>query len=164
MQDCNRIQKRYRRSWTKHTVWILICAALCTLIASAQKSENKNEQARTWADLGVTPTHQTQLEELWELKRQKEIQSVKDLKILNRFVKDSLVKDAEIQETLDAFRAKRKAAQEQIEKLEEELLQNLPTQAQLHLTLFGILDNGVPRRITKSQNSKKTDATPQQKK
>lgn len=159
MQDGKRIRKRH--IWTKCTIGILICAALCTVIASAQKRQNKDEQARTWADLGVTPAHQTQLEALWELKRQKEIQAVKDLKTLNRFAKDSLVEDAEIQETLDAFRAKRKESQKQIEKIEEELLQTLPTQAQLHLTLFGILDNGVPRRITKSQTSKKTDETQQ---
>ena len=162
MQNGKRIRKRH--IWTKRTVGILICAALCTVIASAQKSENKNQQARTWADLGVTPAHQTQLEALWELKRQKEIQAVKDLKTLNRFAKDSLAEDAEIQGTLDAFRAKRKEAQKQIEELEEELLQTLPTQAQLHLTLFGILDNGVPRRITKSQASKKTEPTSQQRK
>ena len=159
MQDGKRIRRRH--IWTKFTIGMLICAALCTVIASAQKGENENEQARTWADLGVTPAHQTQLEALWELKRQKEIQAVKDLKTLNRFAKDSLVGDAEIQETLDVFRAKRKEAQKQIEKIEEELLQTLPTQAQLHLTLFGILDNGVPRRITKSQTSKKTDETRQ---
>ncbi|RKU20916.1 hypothetical protein C6503_05390 [Candidatus Poribacteria bacterium] len=162
MQDGKRIQKRHPYIWTKRAVGILICAALCTVIASAQKSENKNQQARTWADLGVTPAHQTQLEVLWELKRQKEIQAVKDLKTLNRFAKDSLVEDTEIQETLDAFRAKRTEAQKQIEKIEAELLRTLPTQAQLHLTLLGILDNGVPRRITKPQTSKKTETTPPQ--
>ena len=162
MQDSKPIRKQYTHSWPKRTLGILICITLCGLIASAQKGENKNQQTRTWADLGVTPTHQTQLEALWELKRQKEIQAVKDLKTLNRFAKDSLVEDAEIQETLDAFRVKRKAAQKQIEEIEEELLQTLPTQAQLHLTLFGILDNGVPRRITQPQTKKKTEPTPQQ--
>ena len=161
MQDSKGVRKRHPLIWVKRSVGILICVALCGVIGWAQKSENKNEQARTWADLGVTAAHQTQLEALWELKRQKEIQAVKDLKTLNRLAKDSLVNDAEIQDTLDEFRAKRKEAQEQIEKIEEELLQILPTQAQLHLTLFGILDNGVPRRITKSQTNKKTDETPQ---
>lgn len=164
MRDAKQIRKRHSLIWLKRTIGILICVALCGVIGWAQKSENKNEQARTWADLGVTAAHQTELEALWELKRQKEIQAVKDLKTLNRFAKDSLVEDAKIQETLDEFRAKRKEAQEQIEKIEEELLQTLPTQAQLHLTLFGILDNGVPRRITQSQTSKKTDETPQQRK
>ena len=162
MQDSKQRQKRHLLIWLKRTIGIFICVALCCVIGWAQKRENTNEQARTWADLGVTAAHQTELEALWELKRQKEIQAVKDLKTLNRFAKDSLVEDAKIQETLDAFRAKRKAAQEQIEKIEEDLLQTLPTQAQLHLTLFGILDNGVPRRITKSQTRKKTDETPQQ--
>ena len=53
------------------------------------------------------------------------------------------------------FRAKRKETQAQIDKAEEALIEILPTQAQLHLTLLGILDNGVPRKITKSQTSKK---------
>ncbi len=158
------IGKCHQYIWITRTLVILICIALCGVIAWAQTREAKNEQARTWADLGVTAGHRTELEALWELKRQKEIQAVKDLKTLNRFAKDSLVEDAEIQATLDEFRAKRKKAQEQIEKMEEELLETLPTQAQLHLTLFGILDNGVPRRITKSQPGKKTDETsPQQK-
>ena len=160
MQNGERMRKRYRHIWIQRIVGILICVALCGVIAWAQKSEN--EQARTWADLGVTPEHQTQLKALWELKRQKEIQAVKDLKTLNRFAKDSLVTDAEIQETLDEFRAKRKETQAQIDKAEEALIEILPTQAQLHLTLLGILDNGVPRKITKSQTSKKSDETREQ--
>ena len=148
--------------WIKRTVGILICVALCGVIAWAQKGENG--QARTLADLGVTPEHQAQLKALWELKRQMEIQAVKDLKTLNRFAKDSLVTDAEIQETLDKFRAKRKETQARIDKTEEALIEILPTQAQLHLTLLGILDNGVPRKITKSQTSKKADGTSQQRK
>lgn len=157
MQNDKRIQ-----IWIKRTIGILICVALCGVIAWAQKGEN--EQARTLADLGVTPEHQAQLKALWELKRQMEIQAVKDLKTLNRFAKDSLVTDAEIQETLDKFRAKRKETQARIDKTEEALIEILPTQAQLHLTLLGILDNGVPRKITKSQTSKRSDGTSQQRK
>ena len=153
--------KPYRHIWIKRTVGIVICVALFGVIAWAQKAENKNEQARTWADLGVTPEHQTQLKALWELKRQKEIQAVKNLKTLNRFSKDSLVTDAEIQETLDEFRAKRKETEVKIDKAEEALIEILPTQAQLHLTLLGILDNGVPRKTTKPQTRKKPDETPQ---
>ena len=157
MQNDKRI-----RIWIKRTVGILICVALCGVIAWAQKGENA--QARTLADLGVTPEHQAQLKALWELKRQMEIQAVKDLKTLNRFAKDSLVTDAEIQETLDKFRAKRKETRARIDKTEEALIEILPTQAQLHLTLLGILDNGVPRKITKSQTSKRSDGTSQQSK
>ena len=164
MPNGERMRKRYRHIWIQRIVSMLICVALCGVIAWAQKSENKNEQARTWADLGVTPEHQTQLKALWELKRQKEIQAVRDLKTLNRFAKDSLVTDAEIQETLDKFRAKRKETQARIDKTEAALIEILPTQAQLHLTLLGILDNGVPRKITKSQTNKKTDETPEQRK
>ena len=149
--------------WIKRSLAVLLCVAVCGVMASAQKRETDNQQARTWADLGVTGVHQSKIEALWELKRQTEIQAVKDLKTLNRFAKDSLVEDAEIQETLDKFRAKREAAQEEIEKLEEALLQTLPTQAQLHLTLLGILENGVPRRITKAQTDKRRDETSQPK-
>ncbi len=156
--------QRSRHIWIKRTVGILICVALFGVIAWAQKGEHKNEQARTWADLGVTPEHQTQLKALWALKRQKEIQAVKDLKTLNRFAKDSLATDAEIQDTLEKFRVKRKETQGKIDKAEEALIEILPTQAQLHLTLLGILDNGVPRKITKPQTNKKTAETPQQKK
>ncbi len=160
MQNGERMRKRYRHIWIQRIVGILICVALCGVIAWAQKGES--EQVRTLADLGVTPKDQAQLKALWELKRQMEIQAVKDLKTLNRFAKDSLVTDAEIQETLDKFRAKRKETQARIDKTEEALIEILPTQAQLHLTLLGILDNGVPRKITKSQTSKRSDGTSQQ--
>ena len=91
---------------------------------------------------------------LWDLKRQKDIQAINDLKTLNRLAKDSLVEDTEIQETLDEFRAKRKETRGQIEEIEEELIETLPTQAQLHLTLMGVLDNGIPRRTRKAQANK----------
>jgi len=52
--------------------------------------------------------------------------------------------------------------EERIEEVEEELVQILPTRAQLHLTLMGVLDNGIPRRIKKAQTRKNTDAAPQQ--
>ena len=103
----------------------------------------KIRRGTTLVDLGVTAAQKAQLEELWDLKRQKDIQSINDLKTLNRLAKDSLVEDIEIQKTLDEFRAKRKQMQGQIEKIEEELVQTLPTRAQLHLTLMGVLDNGI---------------------
>ena len=55
MQNGERMRKRYRHIWIQRIVGMLICVALCGVIAWAQKSENKSEQARTWADLGVTP-------------------------------------------------------------------------------------------------------------
>ena len=92
----------------KQILVILISVALCGVIAWAQKSRNENKKGITLADLGVTEAQKTQLEELWNLKRQKDIQALNDLKTLNRLAKDSLVGDVAIQETLDGFRAKRK--------------------------------------------------------
>ena len=145
----------------KHILAILICVALFGVIAWAQKNNNdKNTEGTTLGDLGVTEPQKAQLEELWNLKRQKDIQAINDLKTLNRLAKDSLVEDIEIQKTLDEFRAKRKEMQERIEAVEEELVQILPTRAQLHLTLMGVLDNGVPRRTKRTQTPKNTDTAP----
>ena len=143
----------------KQLLAILICVALCGVIAWAQKSSNEEKKGITLVDLGVTEAQKVQLEALWNLKRQKDIQAINDLKTLNRLAKDSLVEEAEIQETLDEFRGKRKEMRERIEGIEEELVQALPTRAQLHLTLMGVLDNGIPRRTKKAQTNKNTDET-----
>lgn len=160
MKEVKGTQNQYRHIRVKHILGILICVLLCGVIAWAQKNGSENKQEQTLADLGVTEVQQTQLKALWDLKRQKYIQAVDDLKTLNRFAKDSLAEDTEIQETLDKFRAKRKEIQEQIDGIEEELVQTLPTRAQLHLTLLGVLDNGIPRRTMKAQTNKKKDETP----
>lgn len=156
MRDVEQIQWQYRDIW-KRALGILICVALFGVIAWAQKSNNEGEKGVTLADLGVTEAQQNEIKALWELKRQKQIQAVTDLKTLNRLVRDSLAEDGEIQETLDEFRMKRKEMQEGIDKIEESLIQTLPSRAQLHLTVLGVLDNGIPRKISKSQTSKKTD-------
>ena len=160
MQEVKGTQNQYRHIRIKYIVGILICVLLCGVIAWAQKNGSENKQEQTLADLGVTEAQQTQLKALWDLKRQKYIQAVDDLKTLNRFAKDSLAEDAEIQETLDKFRAKRTEIQEQIDGIEEGLIQTLPTRAQLHLTLLGVLDNGIPRRTTKAQTNKKSGEAP----
>ena len=162
MQDVERIRRQHRPTWWKGSLGILMCVALFGVIAWAQKNNNENQKGVTLADLGVTEAQKTQIEALWELKRQKQIQAVTDLKTLNRLVRDSLATDAEIQEKLDAFRAKRKGIQERIDEIEEALIQTLPARAQLHLTVLGVLDNGIPRKMTRSQSSKQTDknATP----
>ena len=82
----------------------------------------------------------------------------KALQSLNHLAKDSHVADAEIQTTLAEMREKRKALQQQIEKAEDALTQTLSPRAQLHLTLLGVLDNGLPRRIGRQQNEKKNEA------
>ena len=156
MRDVEQIQWQYRDIW-KRALGILICVALFGVIAWAQKSNNEGEKGVTLADLGVTEAQQNEIKALWELKRQKQIQAVANLKTLNRLVRDSLAEDTEIQETLDEFRMKRKEMQEGIDKIEEGLIQTLPSRAQLHLTVLGVLDNGIPRKMSKSQTSKKTD-------
>ena len=160
MQNAKRIRNQDSYIPAKHILVILICVALCGVITWAQKSSDENQKGITLVDLGVTEEQKVLLEELWELKRQKDIQAINDLKTLNRLAKDSLVEDAEIQETLDTFRAKRKEMRRQIEESEEELIQTLPTQAQLHLTLMGVLDNGIPRRTKKAQANKNTGEPP----
>ena len=160
MQNAKRIRNQASHIPAKYILAILICGVLCGVLAWAQKSSDENQKGITLVDLGVTEAQKVQLEELWDLKRQKDIQAINDLKALNRLAKDSLVADAEIQETLDKFRAKRQEIRGQIEVIEEALIQALPTQAQLHLTLMGVLDNGIPRRTKKAQTNKGTGETP----
>ena len=158
MRDVERIGKQHRSTGWKGSLGLLMCVLLFGVIAWAQKNNNDNQKGVTLADLGVTAAQKTQIEALWELKRQKQIQAVTDLKTLNRLVRDSLAEDVEIQEQLDAFRMKRKEMQKRIDETEEELIQTLPARAQLHLTVLGVLDNGIPRKMTRSQSGKKTDA------
>ena len=138
-----------QKAWIQRTIGIFAILVTCGLIAWAQK-----EKGTTLADLGVTEEQKTQIKAMWELKRQKQIQSTKALHTLNQLAKDSLVGDAEIQKTLAEMRAKRKETQQQIEQAEEALTQTLPPRAQLHLTLLGVLDNGLPRRIARQQSDK----------
>ena len=151
MPNVKQIRKGHR-----YALGILMCVALFGVIAWAQKSSDENQKGVTLADLGVTEAQQTEIKALWELKRQKQIQAVANLKTLNRLVKDSLVEDAEIQETLDAFRVKRQKMQKRIDEVEEGLVQTLPSRAQLHLTVLGVLDNGIPRKMSRSQTGRKT--------
>ena len=156
MQDVERIRRQHRHIG-KGVLGIWICVALFGVIAWAQKGNNESQKGVTLRDLGVTEAQQTEIKALWELKRQKQIQAVADLKTLNRLVRDSLAEDTEIQETLDAFRVKRKEMQERIDEIEDGLIQTLPPRAQLHLTGLGVLENGIPRKMSKSQASKKTE-------
>lgn len=160
MQNAKRRRNQKLPIYGKQILAILISVALCGVIAWAQKSSHENKKGITLVDLGVTEAQKTQLEELWNLKREKDIQALNDLKTLNRLAKDSLVEDAAIQETLDEFRAKRKEMRGRIAGIEEELIQVLPTRAQLHLTLMGVLDNGIPRRTKKASSNKNTDEVP----
>ena len=143
-----------RNLWLKRAVQIFGCVVLCCVFAVAQQNENTAKKGITLADLGITPEQKTQIDAMWKLKRQKHIQAAKDLKTLNRFVKDSLISEKEIQETLKKFRTKRKEMQDAVNKAEEALIETLSPRAQLHLTVLGILDNGLPRRTSRTQADK----------
>lgn len=156
MRNVGQIERKHRYALWKRALAILMCVALFGVIAWAQKNSNENQKGVTLADLGVTEAQKTQIEALWELKRQKQIEAVANLKTLNRLVRDSLVEDTEIQETLDEFRVKRQEMQKRIDEVEEEVIQTLLPRAQLHLTVLGVLDNGIPRKISRSQTGKKT--------
>lgn len=143
--------------WIQRTIGILVMLAACGVIAWAQK-HSSTEKGTTLADLGVTEEQKTQIKAMWELKRQKQIQAAKSLHTLNQLAKDSRVEDATIQKTLAEMRAKRQETQQQIEQAEEALTQTLPPRAQLHLTLLGVLDNGLPRRIVRQQPENKKEA------
>ncbi len=157
MREVEQIRRQHRSICWKGALGILMCVALFVVIAWAQNNNNENQKGVTLADLGVSEAQKTQIEALWELKRQKQIQAVADLKTLNRLVRDSLAADVEIQEKLDEFRVKRKEMQKRIDETEEGLIQTLPTRAQLHLTVLGVLDNGIPRKMARSQSGQKTD-------
>ena len=133
---------------------ILGCVALCSIFAWAQKNSENEKERISLAEIGVTPEQKTQIDAMWKLKLQKHRQAVKDLKTLNRYAKDTLMSEKDIRETLERIRAKRKKMQDQIDQAEEALIKSLAPRAQLHLTVFGILDNGLPRRTTKTQTNK----------
>lgn len=143
-----------RNLWIKRTMQICGCVMFCCVFALAQKNEDTVKEGITLADLGVTPEQKTQINAMWKLKRQMHIQAVKDLKTLNRYVKDALISEKEIKETLKKFRTKRKKMHDEIDKAEEALIKTLSPRAQLHLTVLGILDNGLPRRMTRTQADK----------
>ena len=136
------------------TIQILGCVLLCSIIAWAQNDEEPVKEGITLVDIGVTAEQKTEIKAMWKLKRQKHLNAVKDLKTLNRLVKDSLIGDDEIRETLEKLRGKRQELQKQIDKSEAKLIEVLPPRAQLHLTVLGVLDNGLPRRIVKTQTEK----------
>ena len=143
-----------KKMWINRTIQIIGCVVLFSIIAWAQKDEELVKEGITLSDLGVTAEQKTQIEAMWKLKRQKHLEAVKDLKTLNRLVKDSLITDEEIRKTLEKIRTKRKELQKQIDKSETALIKVLSPRAQLHLTVLGVLDNGLPHRTMKAQTNK----------
>lgn len=143
-----------KKKWITRFIQICGFVALCSILAWAQKDSEPSKEGITLSDLGVTEEQKNQIEAMWKLKRQKHVQAVTDLKTFNRLVKDTLIGDKEIRETLKKVRLKRKTMQKQIDEAEEALIKTLSPRAQLHLTVLGILDNGLPRRMTKTSENK----------
>ncbi|MBI1925353.1 hypothetical protein HYR99_14015 [Candidatus Poribacteria bacterium] len=156
------MQKRYAIP----ALFLLIFTASVGLLARAQKTEEAIEdKGITLADLGVTEEQKAQLKALWELKRQKQIQAVKNLRVLNRLAKDPMASEGAIKEILEKFRQERIDQEQKIKAEEDALIKTLPTRAQLHLTLLGVLENGLtPHRFdTAHQKDENTEAPPNEK-
>ena len=126
---------------------LTVFAIVFGLMAQAQKDDAAAEDNVTLAKLGVTEAQKTQVKALWELKRQAHIQSINDLKILNRLARDKVASEDKIGETLTKLRQQRLTQKQEIQSAEEALIETLPVRAQLHLTILGVLDNGLTRRI-----------------
>ena len=140
---------------------ITACAVLVGMFTWAQKAEETTEsRGTTLADLGVTTEQTERIKALWEIKRQKHIKAVENLRLLNRLAKDLVVTDDEIGETLKTLRQSLLEREKKIKSTEEKLIEELPYRAQLHLTILGVLENGLtPRRIgTASPKDKKRDS------
>ena len=129
---------------------LAVLAIVCGLMA--QKNGVATEDNVTLAQLGVTEAQKTQVKALWELKRQAHIQALNDLKILNRLARDKVASDDKIGETLTELRQRRLKLKQRIQSAEEELIETLPIRAQLHLTILGVLDNGLTRRIGRGRD------------
>ena len=130
---------------------LAVFAIALGLMAQAQK-DDAAEDGVTLAELGVTEAQKTQVKALWELKRQAHIQALNDLKILNRLARDKVASDDKIGATLKELRQRRLKLKQGIQSAEDELIKTLPIRAQLHLTILGVLDNGLTRRIGRGRD------------
>ena len=126
---------------------LTVFAIVFGLMAQVRKDDAAAEDNITLAKLGVTETQKTQVKALWELKRQAHIQALSDLKILNRLARDKVASEDKISVTLQKLRQGRLTRKQEIQSAEEALIETLPVRAQLHLTILGVLDNGLTRRI-----------------
>ncbi len=138
---------------------LLIFAIFFGFVAWAQKTENRTEdEGVTLEALGVTPEQKARIKALWALKRQRHRQAIENLKPLNRLAKDKIASDDEIQEVLKIFHQQRLAQEQKVKRVEANLIKSLPPRAQLHLTILGVLDNGLtPRHF--STPPKREDST-----
>ena len=138
---------------------LLIFAAFFGFVTWAQKTEEgTKKEGVTLEALGVTAEQKERIKALWEFKRQSHRQAIENLKPLNRLAKDRLTSDEEIREILKKFHQQRLAQEQKVKIAEENLIKSLPPRAQLHLTILGVLDNGLtPRHF--SAAPKKEDNT-----
>ena len=81
----------------------IVLATIFGFIARAQRSEDVTaDNGITLVDLGVTEAQKTDIKALWQLKRQNQIQALKDLKPFNRLAKDPAALQETLVETLPA--------------------------------------------------------------
>lgn len=147
------------KSYISLALALLICAAFFGFVTWAQKTENgAKDEGVTLAALGVNVEQKAQIKALWELKRQTHRQAIENLRPLNRLAKDKMASDDQVREVLKKFHQERIARERKVETVEEDLIKSLPPRAQLHLTVLGVLDNGLmPRHL--STTTKKEDNT-----
>ena len=137
---------------------LLIFAVFFGFVTWAQKTEDgTKKEGVTLEALGVTAEQKERIKALWEFKRQSHRQAIENLKPLNRLAKDRMTSDEQVREILKKFHQQRLAQEQKIKIAEENLLKSLPPRAQLHLTILGVLDNGLPPRF--SAAPKKEDNT-----
>ena len=128
---------------------LLIFATFFGFVTWAQKTEDgTKKEGVTLEALGVTPEQKEHIKALWELKRQRHRQAIENLKPLNRLIKDKMASDDEVREALKKFHQQRLAQERKIQMAEVNLIKSLPPRAQLHLTILGVLDNGLPRHFS----------------
>ena len=138
---------------------LLIFATFFGFVTWAQKTEDgTKKEGVTLAALGVTEEQKAQIKALWELKRQRHLQAIENLRPLNRLAKDEIASDEEVREVLKKFHQQRLKQERKVQMAEENLIKSLPPRAQLHLTILGVLDNGLtPRHL--STAPKREDST-----
>ena len=147
------------KSYISLVLALLVFATFFGFVTWAQKTENgAKDEGVTLAALGVNAEQNAQVKALWALKRQNHLQAIENLRPLNRLAKDKMASDDQVREVLKKFHQERIARERKVEMAEENLLKSLPPRAQLHLTVLGVLDNGLmPRHL--SATPKKEDNT-----
>ena len=138
-----------RKFYINLVLALLIFATFFGFVTWAQKTEEETKkEGVTLEALGVTAEQKERIKALWEFKRQSHRQAIENLKPLNRLAKDKMASDEEVREILKKFHQQRLTQEQKVKIAEENLLKSLPPRAQLHLTILGVLDNGLPPRFS----------------